>query len=333
MASLTTAIHYLAGAETTRVEGLTITGGADGASAVTASPLVLRNCRVTQNPEVAISIREQSLTLIDCVVADNDHVGLAGIGALDVIDGDVVCIRTVFERNGWNAIDMTTLAAGGNSLVMEDCVVADHRNRGVMVWDASSVEIEGCLFERNFVSFSGGGGGLQLLRVTTGAIRFSTFAFDSGGGGGGIQLGSSSVRVENCTFYRCHGENSSGAISIADTDAGALNNVVVGTTGQRGAVRLVGAVPHPDTGCNLLWDNEGGHYFDAWVPAPTDVYANPQLCDPLNGDYTLSESSPAAAANSPTCGQLGAFGVGCGTVSVESTSWGRLKSLYRSDPD
>jgi hypothetical protein len=327
---LVTVVHYVAGVETTRVEGMTITGSADAVGAVAASPLVLRNCRVVQNPEVAISIREQSLTLIDCTVSDNDDIGLGG--ALDGIDADVVCIRTRFERNGWNAVDLITGGAGGNSLVMRDCVVADHRNRGVRVWDASSVEIEGCLFLRNFVSFSGGGGGLQLLRVTTGAIRFSTFAFDSAGGGGGVDLGSSPVSVEGCTFYGCHGDVAGGAIQISGGTARApiFNNVITASTGQRGAIYMASGVQGAGTGCNLFWENEGGDFFGTWNPVATDILEDPLLCDPLNGDYSLSESSPAAAANSSTCGQIGAFGVGCGAVSVESTSWGRLKSLYRS---
>jgi hypothetical protein len=215
---------------------------------------------------------------------------------------------------------------------MRDCVVADHRQRGVRVWDASSVEIEGCLFERNFTS--GGGGAIQAIRVAAGHIRFSTFAFDSGGAGGGLDISTAPIAVENCTFYGCHGSVAGGAIQISAGAIGPVsNNVFASTTGQRGAVYLASGASHPATGCNLFWDSEGGDYFGNWMPAATDTSADPQLCDPLNGDYTLSESSPAAAANSPTCGQLGAFGVGCGTVSVESTSWGRLKSLYRSDPD
>ena len=46
--------------------------------------------------------------------------------------------------------------------------------------------------------------------------------------------------------------------------------------------------------------------------------------------YSLHEGSPCLPENSP-CGELvGAFGQGCEAVtSIESTSWGAIKALYR----
>ena len=46
-------------------------------------------------------------------------------------------------------------------------------------------------------------------------------------------------------------------------------------------------------------------------------------------DFALHADSPCAAANNPTCGQIGAFGVDCGPVFLESLSWGRIKGVYR----
>jgi hypothetical protein len=75
--------------------------------------------------------------------------------------------------------------------------------------------------------------------------------------------------------------------------------------------------------------NEEGDYAGDWVAADTDIYADPMFCNAEEGDYRVDVSSPAAEENSPVCGQIGAFGVGCGSVSVESVTWGRLKNLYR----
>lgn len=48
------------------------------------------------------------------------------------------------------------------------------------------------------------------------------------------------------------------------------------------------------------------------------------------GDYSLHENSPYTSGNSPLpCGLVGAIDVGCGLVSVEPATWGRLKSFYR----
>jgi hypothetical protein len=85
-----------------------------------------------------------------------------------------------------------------------------------------------------------------------------------------------------------------------------------------------------NAGCNLMWGMEAP-YSSTWPEEfiENDLVGDPQFCDPENLDFTLQSSSPAAAQNSPTCGQIGAFGVGCGSVSVEATTWGRLKATFR----
>jgi hypothetical protein len=67
---------------------------------------------------------------------------------------------------------------------------------------------------------------------------------------------------------------------------------------------------------------------------PGDVVADPLFCDPENGDFTLSSQSPCLPGNHPDgvdCGLIGAFGQGCGPVSIEKLSWGRIKGMYRDD--
>jgi hypothetical protein len=58
---------------------------------------------------------------------------------------------------------------------------------------------------------------------------------------------------------------------------------------------------------------------------------DPEFCDIPADDYTVRNTSPCAEENSPVCGQIGAYGIGCGTVSVEPTSWSRVKSWYREE--
>jgi hypothetical protein len=56
---------------------------------------------------------------------------------------------------------------------------------------------------------------------------------------------------------------------------------------------------------------------------------NPYFCDPANDDFTVAENSVCVPSNN-SCGmQIGAYGVGCGIVSVEPSSWGAIKGLYR----
>jgi hypothetical protein len=61
-----------------------------------------------------------------------------------------------------------------------------------------------------------------------------------------------------------------------------------------------------------------------------NLSADPLFCDIAHGDLMIQEDSPCAPSNSGvTCDLIGALGVGCGTVSVESKSWGQIKGLYR----
>ena len=80
--------------------------------------------------------------------------------------------------------------------------------------------------------------------------------------------------------------------------------------------------------CNVFWANRDGDYFN-YESGPHDQFVAPQFCGIPLDDYTVRTSSPCAAENNLDCGQIGAFGVGCGTVSIDPMSWGRLKSLHR----
>jgi hypothetical protein len=82
--------------------------------------------------------------------------------------------------------------------------------------------------------------------------------------------------------------------------------------------------------CNDYWMNEAGDFQD-WTPSPSDIFADPFFCDPEQLDFTLREDSPCAAGSTPGCGQIGAKGVGCAAISVEETSWTRIKALYRKE--
>ena len=85
--------------------------------------------------------------------------------------------------------------------------------------------------------------------------------------------------------------------------------------------------------CTDIWGNAGGD----WVGAIADQQGqagnfslDPQFCDPAGGDFRLHAESPCAPENSPDCGQIGAFGVGCGlpvAVPVAGAAL-RLESNY-----
>jgi hypothetical protein len=82
--------------------------------------------------------------------------------------------------------------------------------------------------------------------------------------------------------------------------------------------------------CNVFWQNFAGDYA-RYLSGPNDQFVDPEFCNVPADDYTVRDTSPCAEKNSPVCGQIGAYGIGCGTVSVEATSWSRVKSWYREE--
>jgi hypothetical protein len=104
------------------------------------------------------------------------------------------------------------------------------------------------------------------------------------------------------------------------------NNLVVGSTGNSAVSVLESQGGSLTSSCNVYWANEDG----IGVPlGETDREVDPQFCDPENDDFTVSETSPCVEPGSLGCGQIGAFGIGCGTTAIEAHSWGKIKAQFR----
>jgi hypothetical protein len=59
---------------------------------------------------------------------------------------------------------------------------------------------------------------------------------------------------------------------------------------------------------------------------------DPQFCGiPGSGNYFLQSTSPCLPGNAPYLFpfQIGPLGAGCGSVKVETTTWGAVKAMYR----
>ncbi|MFN8180137.1 MAG: right-handed parallel beta-helix repeat-containing protein [bacterium] len=319
----------LPGAVAAHVVGLTVTGGGSGV-AVSESPLELVDCQITGNHDYGVLASKAAVTLTRCVVSNNQLSG-AGDGGVDGHDIDLTCTGCTFAQNILG-LRVETVEHLPMTVVLRDCVFRDHSLRGAVVTDVASVDIERCTFLRNCVAggTNGLGGGLWLFRCS-GNLRFCTFAYDSAGSGGGAAASLSYVHVESNTFFGCHAGILAAALCVDGTDVGTNHNIFASSTGRRGAVS--GLIRNPQTGCNLFWNNVDGDYYEHWLPPPTDIHADPLFCDPVALDFHLQDASPAAPAHSGGCGLIGAFDVNCGPVSaggsLESRSWGSLKSLYR----
>jgi hypothetical protein len=283
----------------------------------------MRSCWLIDNRSVAALLHSASVVFRDCLIERNewDESGPAG-GTLLVTDSTLELYDCTLRDNRWKAIRLD----GAPRVVMDGCRVSGQKNNGACEFDnVGDLQIRNSTFVDN--KSTGNGGALTIL-YSTGAIEFCVFAHDSAAYGGGGAATSGGIRMTDNTFYACQGPLG-GAVAIDGLDVGFDRNIVASSSSADGAVIRYQGASGPITGCNIFWANSGGDFssYGTWTPAPTDIFADPQFCDPLNDDLTLDSSSPGAPTG--PCGQIGALGVACGSVSVESKSWGQIKGAFR----
>jgi hypothetical protein len=298
------------------------------------------------------------LTLRDCIFVEMDAAGSGG-GAIRAVGNDLEVVGSRF-------LDCTAGFAGAISLgdarlLVKDCYFEGCGDRavGVMgeqgvnpegveirdsrfvgnysdgdgagVWASQingEVLISGCVFEGNSGQLGGGGAAIAALASTVeGCVFAHNSASSPGSMGGALIAGNSTVLTCNTFFENEQVATAWGgaAVVFAGGSSQLWNNVIAGSKG--GPAVLVYSCSLTSS-CNVFWENEGG-IGDGYTPGPTDQEVNPLFCDPENGDLSLAENSPCLPPQSGACGLIGALGEGCGAISVESRSWGRIKNLYR----
>ncbi len=160
--------------------------------------------------------------------------------------------------------------------------------------------IEGCLFAGNWAAADGG-------------------AVMTHGGWGANILG--------CTFFANGAGRYGGHVAIYD--GGQVSHSILAEATEGGGLFCDGGGVFFE--CLDAWGNAGGNYVG--IPDPTgtngNIAADPLFCDVAAQDFTIREDSPCAPPQNPTCGLIGALGVGCSAPTpTVSVTWGQIKSLY-----
>ena len=145
--------------------------------------------------------------------------------------------------------------------------------------------------------------------------------------GGGIVLTDASGNAE--ISYNTISHNTGVALSTDDPSGALIHHNIISYNG----VGIDGFGPMQFQ-CNDIFGND-----EERMTLPTGTNGNiavdPQFCgsDPkVSGNYFLQSDSPCAPGNHPdayACGLIGRYPVGCGEVSVEKSSWGTIKALYK----
>jgi hypothetical protein len=260
-----------------------------------------------------------------------------------VYSGSVISCLTI--RNG-SAVGGGGLFINGCSPQLKDLTVENcsAESGGGMVLAYSSSSVSGCTVTGCSAQNAGGG-----LYVLSGACQFENLRVGGNQAelGGGIyfdygspilswSLIAGNTAVYGPAIYGYYSTVVMGNCTIVDNDgtytisAGSgswqiANTIVSLNSGQA----IFGSVS--TLSCSDLWGNSGD-----WVGGIAgqlgingNISLDPGFCNPAADNWGIDSGSPCAPENSGGCGLIGALGVGCGPTSVQETSWGKIKTLFR----
>jgi hypothetical protein len=259
-----------------------------------------------------------------------------GVGAGLYADSSTVTIaRCTFAEN--LAARMLTNGEGGGAAIrncgavtIDDCQFVDNRGgfgASVAIRIAEGVVIRRCTFRGN----RGREGSAIWCHRTFALTEDCLFVSNDNQAvwARGYNPGDSDLQLDRCTWFGTTG------VSIYSYVWGSItvrNSIVANGTLDPGVECFYGEMMIT---CTNIWGNHGGD----WVGCVADqahidgnFSADPLFCDADLGDFTLSSASPCLPGNHPDgvdCGLIGAFGQGCGPVSVEPETWAGIKARYR----
>lgn len=320
--------------------GLATSGGLVGYIAFHSTgngSLEFEDCVLETSFTAMVVQRAQSVSLMmrSCVLRDNDStwpepvpsgIDCSGGGAEWNIED---CL---FENNvgGRVLLNQGTVA----QTTIRSCrFIGNEGGHVVRLYDQSPLVFEDNWFEGN-VGPSNVSGTCVGATDCSGSIQGNTFVNNEQlGNGQGIILASGPTDVISNTLYGTvvpPGSSGAGVLLLSGSDVMHFHsNIIAGCRGGPAVLRGLGDY-NPTDGCNVFWDNDSGD-FSGYVPQLTDVHIDPMFCNAPNLDFSLSAFSPCLPGGIPTCDLIGAWGQGCGVISVSQRSWGEIKSLYRTE--
>jgi hypothetical protein len=311
-------------------------GGGGGACCANCSG-VFRGCTFNGNRAPACggglySDETSSLTFRSCVFSGNRAGdGLYGWGG--GFSGWGVFENVIFSGNRADGYGGGGGVCGGGTFrnVAFTGNAARRGPGGLAGW--GDLEVTDCTFTGNGADYGPGaiacsGGTFEQVVVS------GSWGVDEGGAA--ISC-SGHPTFSNVTVANNHHEGGAGASGVLCFGSPVFNRVIIalGTgwgPGDKTVAVACGDSAHPTFECCDIYGNSGGE----WVGCIADQYGlngniseDPLFCGPSTGDFTVAENSPCIPANNG-CGVLiGALGAGCSPPSVEATSWGAIKAMFR----
>lgn len=326
------AIYFHTGEDsTTVVSGFTVTNGyiynAGGIYIGTGCSPIIENCIFTAHQGQhggAIYMTGSASVIRDCEFTGNS--GDQHGGGIACWNSTPVIARCSFNGNGSGY-------GGGISSRSSDVEIVDctfELNSGsyggaISLSEGSGGIVTRCTFDDNSAGLSGGA--LSFL-LGTDVLVTDCLMVDNAGTlfGGCIYCQEAAPTISNCTMVGGSAPTGGGVYCLTNGDATFEANVIAFS---RNGGAMVGVGSNPSTTHSIMFGNTGG---DDLIGIETDnlVY-DPLFCNRDAGDLTLCADSKCLSANNTWGTLVGSEEQGCPPceTSVETTTWGAVKALYR----
>jgi len=301
-----------------------------------ANPTMER-CEISGNVEEGIYCENSSPTLRDCLVAGNQGRGMRCLsGSPELVSssfvgnmgGGMISVNSVsrlteclFENNVVADGFGGGFASSGGSAILFDCSLVGNVTGGAWTGGGGAsvahgtVMLEQCILVGNQCLGEGGGlhgegGGLYCDGVVTaeGCVFFRNGAHH----GGAIFCDAGAAAILQSSTLYADSVGYGGVIYAEEESAVVLERTIV--SGGRGGtgLRCHSAAIVTLKCCDLYGNTEGDwvECIEGQYGVNGNIEADPQFCDPENGDFHLQPESPCSP-DSSECGLIGAWGVGC----------------------
>jgi parallel beta-helix repeat protein len=306
------------------LSGLTIRNARDAAILVQrSSPTICRNAISRLSPGGApIWCDDSSPAISGNIISENS-------GSLA---GGIFCIGNSYPTISNNTITGNSASQGGGIYCLgsspasiSNNIISNNRAGlgGGICCDVSSPVISGNTINGNRASEGAG----IWCRNSSPTISGNTISDNSASEGGGIYCydwSSPIISGNTISGNSAMGEASGGGIFCGPNTSPSISSTIIAFSTEGGGIYCLDSNPTL-TNCDI-YGNAGGDAL-CGTDGGGNISTDPLFCDQGAGNFHLNCTSPCV--NNPGCGQIGAFGVGCGPTAVQNTTWGRIKSMFR----
>ena len=312
--------------------GIGIGNGVESASSARSTALADGPHGLRANPDPL------SVDATDCVFRGNGASTTPGAGVFILWGGTHTFTRCLFQGNrnvGWLG---GGIYVDGAIATFDDCQFVGNAcssfGGGAAGW-GSALHFRNCVFSENTATAGGGLGevstGLdQLDNCVFAHNHASGFTLDAGGGA--IWSYHSAAQIRNCTLVANTAQGRGAALLCSGASAPTVDRSIMAFN-EGGAVVWVYLNDRlPTLSCCDLFGNENGdwvHQIADQAGLRGNFSADPLFCDAAGGTWTVRSDSPCAPPGVTGCGLVGALDVGCATVSIQPSTWARIKGVYR----